>query len=138
MGQIMSDRVIEKYGFRSMINSQYQSWSGFTSQLFGGDEQRGELDSLQFIFNREIGTSVTYTDSIDEISLTAAYFGRPIEHTIFYFPRTETLENKLSLIKDTLPSFFTRCKKNKLSEPIFIIENINDEEVRGYYIWQYK
>lgn len=133
----MSDQVIEKYGFRSIIDK-YQSWPGFICQLFKGDKQRKEFDSLQFTFNGEIGTSVTYTDSVDDRSLTAAYRGGPIEHTAFYLPRIKTLEERLQLIKDTLPSFFTRREKNTLSEPIFVIEVLNDEEISGYYIWQSK
>ena len=131
----MSDQLIETYGFRSIID-QYQSWPGFTCCLFRGDTKRREFDSLQFIFNGERGTQIRHIDSVDDISLTAAYRGSPVEHTIFYCPSSETLEDKLQLIKDILPSFFARREKNMLSEPIFIIDELTYKEIGGYYIWQ--
>ena len=133
----MKKQLIESFGFRSIIDSRSQSWNSFTCSLFGSDKIRGEFDRLIFLFNLNPGSDPTQTDDVDDISLDAAYFGRPIKETTFHLPRTANLTDKLTVIQGLLPDFFSRNNTNKWSNPVFIVSSINETEISGYYIWQY-
>jgi hypothetical protein len=41
--------LLRKYEFRSFMDTKFQSWSSFTSQLFGDDKIRESLIKLSFI-----------------------------------------------------------------------------------------
>ncbi|CAH6419375.1 Hypothetical protein HVR_LOCUS580 [uncultured virus] len=131
------NELLKSFGFRSIINSKTQTWGSFTSVLFSGDDSRGEFDVLEFVFDLDTDNPIQ-EDEEDDDSLDSAYFGRPIDHTTFHLIKTPKLEDKLQCIKNMLPSFFSRTGKNKLSEPILIISNIDDNTIDAYYIWQYK
>ena len=135
----MTTQLIESFGFRSIVYCKSQSWGGFTNLLFRDDELRGEYDVVEFNFDTNFNDDnlkFTQDDYSDDMSLDAAYFGRPIDHTIFNFPKIDTLERQLIHIKDMISSFFNDIKKNKLSEPILIISDISDTKIKAYYIWQ--
>ena len=138
----MTNKLIESFGFRSMIYAKYQSWGSFTMQLFSNDELRGEFDTLEFNFDTDfaIEDDIKFTkeDYSDDMSLDAAYFGRAIDHTIFHFPKITTLEKQLAHIKDMITPFFDETDKNKISQPVIIIHEISDTKINAYYIWQFK
>jgi len=136
----MTTQLIESFGFRSIVNCKSQSWGGFTSLLFRDDELRGEYDVVEFNFetnfNDEDKLKFIQDDYSDDMSLDAAYFGRPIRHTTFNFPKINTLEKQLIHIKNMISLFFNDIGINKLSEPILIIDDISDTKIKAYYIWQ--
>ena len=138
----MTTKLIESFGFRSIINAKYQSWGGFTGQLFREDDLRGEYDVVEFNFDPDFKdddkNGFIKDDYSDDMSLDAAYFGRPIHHTIFSFPKIDTLEKQLVHIKNMISPFFNDIGVNKLSEPILVIDDISDTKIKAYYIWQYK
>lgn len=37
-----------------------------------------------------------------------------------------------------IQSFFEETEKNKISQPILIINEISDDKINAYYIWQFK
>lgn len=132
--QIIMNELIKSYGFRSIIDAKTQTWGSFTGVLFAGDNLRGEFDVLKFIFDLDSGGPIQ-GDEEDNNSLDAAYFGRPVDHTIFHLLKTPNLEDKLQYIKDILPSFFSKTGKNKLSDPVLVISSIEDNTIDTYYLW---
>lgn len=135
MEQLLSD-----FGFRSIIGKDYQSWSVFTSNLFADDKKRGEFDIIRFFFDldEESPDKHIQINEHESDSLTTAFFGRPIDITTFRLPIKHELKDKLTLINNILPDFYTNIGKNKLSQPTFVIDNIDNNSVTGYYIWQFK
>lgn len=113
--------LLESYGFRSIINSKYQSWARFTKVLFNN-----EFDEVYFRFDLKNTPGFRYfqTEDEDTESLTALYFKRPINQMRFYLPVASTLKEKLDIIKDILPDFFNGMGKDKLSQPILVISEI--------------
>ncbi len=135
----ITEELIERFGFRSIIGCKSQTWTGFVGSLFRSDELRDEFDCVEFNFDTDFtidDEKCTQHTDFDDISATAAYTGRSIEHTIFHFPKITTLEKQLIHIKSMISSFFDDDEKNKLSEPILIISNISDTKISAYYIWQ--
>lgn len=132
--------LLKSFGFRSMIDAKCQTWGSFTEVLFAEDDQRGEFDTVSFIFDLDFLPEKGFiqTNSVDDDSLDSVYFGRLIDHSILQFPKTETLKSKLKVISDNISLFFSIWGKNKLSEPKLIIHNIESDTISGYYIWQYK
>ena len=129
----------ENFGFRSMIDARYQSWSSFTYQLFANEKIRGEFDEIEFNFNDQNLTNGDFVikQFVDKESLTSAYFGRPIDQTIISFTIVSGLKNQLNHIKQLEKTIFSKIGKNKLSEPIIVIKKVEDFKIEAYYLWQY-
>jgi len=136
----MTTKLIESFGFRSIVDIYNQSWGGFTGLLFADDEIRGEYDVIEFNFDTDFDDDSKYIKSeyLDDTSLDAAYFGRPIHHTIYHFPKVNTIEKQLNHIKNMISSFWIETDKNRFSEPILIISDISETKIKAYYIWEFK
>ncbi len=131
-------RIIESFGFRSMLAAQYQSWGGFTGRLFGNDEKRREFDKIHFNFDLEENSEPRWSVETDDECLTSAYFGRPLKNSTFRLSREdETLHAKLARIKQILPIFFRDMMVDEKSDPMLVIDLLDSNEIYGYYTWEY-
>lgn len=136
----MEKNIIKSFGFRSIVDAKYQSWGGFTCQLFADEKNRREFDVIKFKFDKEemSNDGFIFEQYKDDESLVCAYFGRPIEHTIVHFPIIFGLDKQLAHIKSLISRIFGEIQKNILSEPILVISKLHNTKITAYYLWQYK
>lgn len=134
------DKLLKSYEFRSINVTYPKTWDGFIALLFSNNDKCDEFGIIKFKFDLDHIPidSFTQTDEEDESSVESFYRILPIQCTTFRFPKTNVLEDKLRIIKNRLPSFFSKMGKDKLSDPTLIISGIGGDCIKGYYIWQSK
>jgi len=136
------DQLIQDFGFRSIVNFKTQTWAGFIGSVFSRSESHNEFDIVEFHFTEDIvndnNCDFEREDDIDDDSLTSVYYGRVLERTIFYFPKTNILKDQLIYIKKIINNFFAEKDRNKFTEPILVISEITDIKIKAYYTYTWK
>lgn len=140
-GRIFKDQIetcLRERGYRFLIGMKCQTWDGFCMDLF--DDCRNEFEPVTFVYDLKEDIVMKFY-SMDEKSLTSAYFGRPLEYTYYHLKKmtSHSVGESIDRIESVL-SDLCDAEKCILSRPKLVLNRvkIKDDIVKLEFLmlWQ--